>query len=366
MIGRTYHYRIDIITAKYLTKISVRCAIFIAAFLMHEIKSLFAMVTIYVTDCQHLRIRLTHKPAQVVLRSVITHPDKTESYSIACGNFTFSPQRGEEFATVLLNPVAIGTIAYLAGAGWDSGLLTRLMVRQLNQVHDYEGEFEQAAQLISKLQQGHQLFFGIRERSQIVTGPLPLQKVTASEVINAAKEGLWFEQLSQDGPYFLMRRLDQPMLYLKGRSEQAGELAQLLSLGKEEGYFDLEPGPPVKGLRNWDNSSGILMVTHSPIGALLKMAGGVKLPKAHLDKGIVASHWAPQQSDAATPGLVIKSSSSRPSQRLAVSYRDHWYYIADDDLRSREIFMVFAELFRLAFNPGVNQNVPILTLPVGG
>ena len=48
---------------------------------------------------------------------------------------------------------------------------------------------------------------------------------------------------------------------------------------------------------------------------------------------------------------------------MRVKYRDHWFYIEDNDLESRETFTMLKSLFAVTGGtvPGAN---PILTLPV--
>jgi len=48
---------------------------------------------------------------------------------------------------------------------------------------------------------------------------------------------------------------------------------------------------------------------------------------------------------------------------LRVRYRDHWFYIKDNDLKSREAFTMLNAFFAVTGGtvPGAN---PILTLPV--
>ncbi len=55
----------------------------------------------------------------------------------------------------------------------------------------------------------------------------------------------------------------------------------------------------------------------------------------------------------------------RSISNLRIKYRDHWFYVEDNDLQSREAFALLNALFAVTGGtvPGAN---PILTLPVGG
>ena len=62
--------------------------------------------------------------------------------------------------------------------------------------------------------------------------------------------------------------------------------------------------------------------------------------------------------------LAVRSSKDEPENAsLRIRYRDHWFYVADNDLQSREAFALLNALFAVTGGtvPGAN---PILTLPV--
>jgi len=79
----------------------------------------------------------------------------------------------------------------------------------------------------------------------------------------------------------------------------------------------------------------------------------------------------------ATPGVVdadaqnpppirlarILSSKKKPATaHVAVSYRDHWFWIEDEDLRSKRSFGFIMLLFTLT-ESGDKQAPPVLTIP---
>ncbi|MDO9528278.1 MAG: hypothetical protein Q7J27_03870 [Syntrophales bacterium] len=64
-------------------------------------------------------------------------------------------------------------------------------------------------------------------------------------------------------------------------------------------------------------------------------------------------------------GLVnVRSSSARPSDAyVSVFYRGRWYYIADDDARSKAYFVLVGMIFSLQAGE-LHTAQPLLTLPV--
>lgn len=92
-------------------------------------------------------------------------------------------------------------------------------------------------------------------------------------------------------------------------------------------------------------------------------SAAVQVPAEDMSLGIVFVDPS-STSDPADRLLVIKSSEAEPSNAtLRIRYRNHWFYIEDNDLRSREAFALLNALFAVTAGtvPGAN---PILTLPV--
>ncbi len=93
----------------------------------------------------------------------------------------------------------------------------------------------------------------------------------------------------------------------------------------------------------------------------------VRVPREDVERGTATPNRSQDlQSDTdAANWFVIKSSDSAPSNsRLSIKYRDHWFYIDDTDLQSRETFAMLTALFAVVGGtvPGAH---PVLTLPVG-
>jgi hypothetical protein len=89
----------------------------------------------------------------------------------------------------------------------------------------------------------------------------------------------------------------------------------------------------------------------------------VQVPAKDIDAGVVFVDPSPV-TDADDAWLAIKSSKDEPANAtLRVKYRDHWFYIKDNDLQSREAFTMLNAFFAVTGGtvPGAN---PILTLPV--
>ena len=87
----------------------------------------------------------------------------------------------------------------------------------------------------------------------------------------------------------------------------------------------------------------------------------VQIPEEEISKGNVFVNPSSVQGD---PLFAIKSSTGEPSNAtIRTKYRGYWFYIEDNDLKSRAGFSLLTAMFAVTAGtvPGAN---PILTLPV--
>jgi len=117
-------------------------------------------------------------------------------------------------------------------------------------------------------------------------------------------------------------------------------------------------------------SEYLALDTRSVIESISYLATGISPPPEHIARGWVGEEWPPLRAangEGPRDAFKIRWSRERPDAALAVSYRDHWFYLADDDQHSRLTFWLLAEIMRLALSSSEgSQQAPILTLPVGG
>jgi len=114
----------------------------------------------------------------------------------------------------------------------------------------------------------------------------------------------------------------------------------------------------------------ISIQTRSLNGILYYLSHGVSVPAEHRELGLVTSTL--DSGDAlfdwtdVTGGLLnIEQAEDAPeSAAVRVRYRDHWFFIPDNDLPSKSTFSLLAQLFALQAGSG-NGARPVLTIPVG-
>lgn len=249
---------------------------------------------------------------------------------------SYVPLQGETFVRQMLSPVSTDTVLLLYHSGWSVERLAMLLWNGIGplanapsatgptpSVAPDNGEFREAAGLLRSLQARGGITLG--------AGPDAL-------VLRVAKE-------FRGGP----------------------EVARLTALlGKpKDGTWLLGPGASTD--RSTDGT--IDVSPRSVMGALYFLSQAVEVPAAHETEGRVTVttdadggtfHWSTVNGDH----FRVHSGSSRPSAAsVAVEYRDHWFWIADDDLDSKSTFSLLSQVLALQSGGG-GTAAPVLTLGV--
>jgi hypothetical protein len=225
--------------------------------------------------------------------------------------------------------------------------------------------FVKLVQFLGDLQGRTELYFGTTEQHVRLSDPIDASQVSGADLVTAAQAGYTFKYDDGGGRLVLTEVREQPGLYIPHEASERVQLFKLLQM-QDDGrdYIEIHTG------RQPEESAGqfahIFIDTCSAMDAIAYLAGGVQPLKSHLDQDWALREWP--VTGASSQGLgdlfVVHASEKRPGARLAVPYRGAWYYLADDDARSRMTFLILAEILRLAISPGEGQT-PVLTLPVG-
>jgi hypothetical protein len=143
-------------------------------------------------------------------------------------------------------------------------------------------------------------------------------------------------------------------------SKEAARLLDLLGIRKperESGVIVI----PVERSAGRPTPGSISIETRSLLDLMRLAAASIDLPPD--------THGA-ARFPAAGPagrGIHIHSSSTAPSRpRVAVQYRDRWYWIEDDDDSSKQWFNMLQTLVAAQLPGGAVATAPVLTIPVTG
>jgi len=247
---------------------------------------------------------------------------------------TYTPLSGAEFTRSVLTPIPPHSIMSLIQAGWRADLLFLLTVRAVNGVAraetigaDSGRQFYELVSLLAKVQQRGGFSFRIEKHGE---GDVSLVVIQGE----SSKEN---EQL-QD-------RIDE----LLGLDPELDEFR--LVFGKEASAPD-----------------EIAMLTRSILEMLAALSLWIDVPPEHITDGRVRpgrDSRAMEEFDF-EPMIRVRSSTARPDDSfVTVRYGGKWFWIDNNDFRSKRTLSFMQLMFSLAESGG-GQTAPVVTVQAGG
>jgi hypothetical protein len=303
---------------------------------------------------------------------------------------TFTPLQGDLFATRMLEPIGLDAILLLIRSGWSADRVLRVTVQQMNgqdnasrasgptprQASPYR-KFAKASLLWRNLAWLGALQIGYEPGYKTVSPPIAAKSVSASDLINAAREGLTFRPQDGSSDNYVVtapsRSLVMRVNETARNDSQWKEFADLLGLDPQTSTFALQANGET-ATRNASAEHHLRRISIAPrslMGVLSYLSHAIEVPPAHAEDNLItATHdgdgqpfdWSRVTGDL----LRVHSQEKRPHHAaVAIPYRGSWFYIDDDDLESKSTFSLLGQLFALRAGE-IQGSGPQLTLPVGG
>lgn len=302
---------------------------------------------------------------------------------------SLTPQNDGEFVRQLLTPISTDTLVFLGQTGWPISTILRIWVYRLNgvpnwvathaQQRDAPSDFHRFLQATEHLQAAQDLellSLHLEYRDQQLGGPLPVEAVSASALVDAAKEGFEYRPADDGESWLLVKSEPHLVLQVNQTGQNSLEMAEISNLLKLEPGLDryevvLASGVPDPAKFPSQPSNAIRVSPRSTTQAMFYLSNGIEVPAQHLECGL-----APYPLDGIDPTEVtqgvfrVLSCPGKKHQRpacafVAVWYRDHWFYIDDRDHESKSTLFLMLNLRRLDFRRQQVGSVPALTLPLG-
>jgi len=248
---------------------------------------------------------------------------------------TYTPLVGEKFSKSLLTPIPPHALFILLQSGWNAEFILRICLTAINDMYNSSGRRMSA----------HEADEGFIQLLDILSN---IQQVG----------GLGSRLIEREGKQsiiFFRHNLDKDI------EQQVKTLFKLLKINPEEREYKLVYGSTA------EDDTEIAMLTRSMIDIIAELAMYVQVPAKHIEEnraspGIVGRATSVEELRSQ---IFVKSSKQKPEDAfLAVTYRDHWFYIDDTDFRSKRMFSFLIFLLSLA-ESGSQGLSPVLTLPTG-
>ncbi|MFO1205239.1 MAG: hypothetical protein U1E63_05850 [Burkholderiales bacterium] len=303
--------------------------------------------------------------------------------------FSLTPLDESEFARKLFTPLTLDGVIYLVKTTWPISTVFRLYLENLNWVSNAEtasgptprhapahAEFLQGINALQTLQDEGHIVFALEERRERLGGSVPASTVTASNVIDAAKDGNEYHPDPGGQTWTLYRKIQQPVLLIDPRVVDSAEMevfTRTFRLKRGLAKYDitqdgLNPFPvtyPPEGVDKLD------LETRSLLQGLFFVSHGVEVPPEHASRGVTRTTLdaAGQPFDwrLVMAGFFRVNSAKEQPQgaHVAVQYKGYWFYIDETDIETKSTFTLLMELARLNLTDKGGTK-PLFTLPLGG
>lgn len=249
---------------------------------------------------------------------------------------TYNPLTGEKFARSLMAPIPPAAILNLVQAGYPVDLLFRVCVQSINGIqnsfggvantHDADPEFHSLIDKMRRLQG---------------TGDIGTRIQKTGE---------------KDGTKIVLRWREDKTL-----DPDKADVLKLLGLDRNATEFRV-----VYGVVPSDDKE-IAIVSRSMLQIMIDLASTIEVPEEHVADKRVTPTFRAKASDGRhiAPLVRIQSSQEKPRDAfVAVPFRNHWFWIDDRDVLSKNVFSFLMFIFTLTETRD-KEGVPIVTIPAG-
>jgi hypothetical protein len=248
---------------------------------------------------------------------------------------TYGPLTGEKYSRSLLKPLPISGVFLLLQSGYPADLILHVCIQTINGIDNQR------------------------------TGSL---SATKADPRFAEALGLMRDLQASGGLYYRIEpgeeKRDVKVVFRPAASRDAREkserLKQLLGLDAKASMYSVVFGAEGK------TGTEIGVLTRSMSQITMEYAADIDVPQTDVNEGRVrATRAASTGGDAALSRLIRVHSDTTPPDdaHVAVSYRGHWYWVADTDLVSKASMQFMMRLFSFTERGSAERQAPVITVP---
>jgi hypothetical protein len=249
---------------------------------------------------------------------------------------TYTPLTGDKFVRGLMTPLPPEQVLFTIQSGWPAEAILFITVARLNGLGNQHATINGLGKADPRFLRLLELFRDLQEADAVGMRVQTDPQKQKSTLVTFRARGV------------------SPEAIAKGQ-----ELRELLGLAPDVNEFNLAFGGVAA------NDREVAMQTRSLLQILGILSAQVEVPPDDVAKGKASPGFLESHGEAPSSLRLVHilCSKSRPADAyVTVFYRDHWFWIADTDLKSKRTFAVMMMLFTLA-DTGVREAPPVLTIP---
>jgi hypothetical protein len=249
---------------------------------------------------------------------------------------TYSPLTGEKFARSLMAPIPPAAIMNLIQSGYRVDFIFRVCVQSINGVRN---SFAGPSAALAADPEFYPLIEKMRKLQASGDIGMRIHKTKEAEEVRVAfsrKKGGQFNEDSRD-------------------------VRKLLGIDPDGSEFRVVFGAIAS------NTKEIALLTRSMLQIMIDLASTIEVPAEHVAERRVHPTTIETTADGkpVRPLVSIHSSPEKPRDAfVTVPYRNHWFWIDDRDILSKNIFSFLMFIFTLT-ETGSKEAAPIVTIPAG-
>jgi hypothetical protein len=262
---------------------------------------------------------------------------------------SYTPLQGEAFLKSVLTPISLEAILVMIQSGWSVERVFGLCIERMNDLYNApraSGPTPESEPEYKEFKRMLELFREFQLNGDLEIGPSYNTEFESNDLIMLFEK----ENINQAS----LRELGD---LLRGNKELSAQHADADRVRISTNFIDRQ-------------EDQLTVRTRSISSLLFYLSQNVDIPAEHSNAGLVTisknNHGAPFDWSDTPAGSVfnVRSSEEKPeNSMLAVPYRGYWYYIADDDLKSKSTFLLLMQLFNLQAGQNSSEG-PTLTIPV--
>lgn len=303
---------------------------------------------------------------------------------------TYAPRTPTEVTRAMVAPVGVTALGLMSNSGWRPEVVMRLMISEMNGVPNATGadrilpagppepsEFAGVLATVDRLLATRAAAMISADEPQTVSPPVAAESVGGADLVAAAAAKLEFRRADGEDPRLVLARAEPVYkLAIIPTVSDAPDVEALRSVlrlapGRAEYRVRRAERASFDPLRPIDDAEDEIRVqTRTVLEMMVFLSKGVALPPAHACDGPAFQTPGPGSSPfdwtQVTRGLfrVCVQEKKPRNAAVAIPYRGHWFYIADDDHASKEALGLIQAMLDIQLDEP-SRPAPLLTLPIG-